>query len=64
MHSKPFPFLSCHVQIEEGWRSTDLAPCIELFETGFLGGCQRSNRMQLSQLSAEGAKQGLNSISY
>eukprot|EP00983_Pelagomonas_calceolata_P089777 1157345-Pelagomonas_calceolata.AAC.18 len=49
--------------IEEGWRSTDLAPCIELFERKFLSGCQRSNRSQLGMLSREAASQALNSSS-
>lgn len=50
-------------KIEEGWRSTDLAPCIELFERKFLSGCQRSNRSQLGMLSREAASQALNSSS-
>ncbi|KAF5828599.1 hypothetical protein DUNSADRAFT_17335 [Dunaliella salina] len=50
-------------KIEEGWKATDLAPCIELFERKFLSGCQRSNRSQLGMLSREAANQALNSSS-
>ncbi len=49
------------LQIEEGWRTTDLAPSIELFERGFLAGCQRASRAQLGMLSREAASHALNS---
>jgi len=43
------------MQLEEGWRLTDLAASIELFEKSFLAGCQRSSKNQLGVKSREAA---------